>query len=35
MALDLTLAMATAIAQLLRQTTGALVEHLEQPDPPR
>ena len=34
MALDLTLAMATAIAQLLRQTTGALVEHLETPDRP-
>lgn len=29
MALALTLAIATAIAQLLRQTTGALVEHLE------
>lgn len=28
MALDLTLAIASAIAQLLRQTTGALVEHL-------
>jgi CRP-like cAMP-binding protein len=32
MALDLTLAMAIAIAQLLRQTTGALVEHLGMPD---
>ncbi|MGE3618230.1 MAG: Crp/Fnr family transcriptional regulator [Gemmatimonadales bacterium] len=29
MALDLTLAIATTIAQLLRQTTGALVDHLE------
>lgn len=28
MALDLTLAIASAIAQLLRQTTGTLVEHL-------
>ena len=29
LALDLTLAIALTIAQLLRQTTGALVEHLE------
>lgn len=29
LALDLVIAIATVIAQLLRQTTGALVEHLE------